>query len=190
MLLHDIGKPSTRTIARDGTLHFYKHERRGGQLAESICRRLKCSNRITNTIQFLVSHHGRPRQLYRALREQSATPRAVTRFFIACGPHLPELLVMAAADALGKKRNHNRPTTEYLNFLSRLMQDYKKDFKTRATAPPLITGHDLIADFGLEPSEQFKIILDRVEEERLSKSKMTRQEAVELVRKIIKEKDR
>jgi hypothetical protein len=124
------------------------------------------------------------------LQEQSATPRAVTRFFIACGAHLPELLVMSAADALGKKLIHSRPSTEYLIFLGQLMQDYKNDFKTRAAELPLITGHDLIADFGLEPSEQFKIILDRVEEERLSKSEMTRQEAVELVRKIIKAEER
>jgi hypothetical protein len=48
----------------------------------------------------------------------------------------------------------------------------------------------LIDEFGLKPSPQFKKILDRVEEERLSRSDMTRQEAVALVKKLITTEDR
>ncbi|MGD9206534.1 MAG: hypothetical protein PVF86_18440, partial [Desulfobacterales bacterium] len=61
------------------------------------------------------------------------------------------------------------------------------EFRPKAAKPRLITGHDLIADFGLKPSPLFKKILDRVEEERLSKSKMTRQEAVALVQQLIRD---
>ncbi len=186
ILVHDIGKPSTQTADSDGTLHFYGHERQGAQMAESICRRLKCSNQLTDSIQFLVRHHMRPRLLYRARQQQQATVRAVTRFFMDCGAYLPELLVMAAADLLGKATQQNRQISAFMTFLVQTILDFENDFSIRASEPQLITGHDLITDFGLKPSPLFKKIIDRVEEERLSKRAMTRQEAVHLVRELIR----
>jgi hypothetical protein len=102
-----------------------------------------------------------------------------------CGFYLPELLVMAAADTLGKASQQRRQQTMFIAFLIRLMHDFETEFRPKAAKPRLITGYDLIADFGLKPSPLFKKILDRVEEERLSKSKMTRQEAVALVQQLI-----
>jgi tRNA nucleotidyltransferase/poly(A) polymerase len=187
ILVHDIGKPTTQTADRNGRLHFYEHERRGGQMAEDICRRLKCSNHFTDKICFLVRHHTRPRQLYTARQEQNATARAVTRFFMKCGAYLPELLLMAAADTLGKAAGHSRQNRVFINFLVQLMLDFETDFRPRASGPQLITGHDLITDFGLKPSPLFRKIIDRVEEERLSKREMTRQEAVKLVKRLIRD---
>ena len=222
MLLHDIGKPSTQKADRDGSLHFYGHERRGAQMAKHICRRLKCSNQVAETVQFLVGHHIRPLHLHTALRQQDATRpspsavsfsrpesfdpelmtkglmpnaepnasskstrRAVTRFFIKCGAYLPEILVMAAADALGKTEKQNRRSSEFMAFLVQLKQDFETEFKPRASRPRLISGQDLIAAFGLNPSPIFKKILDRVEEERLIRREMTRQDAIQLVRELI-----
>jgi tRNA nucleotidyltransferase/poly(A) polymerase len=185
ILMHDIGKPSTQTADPDGTLHFYGHARRSAQMTKQICRRLRCSNHFTNVSHFLVRYHTRPRDLYTAQQEQNATLRATTRFFMKCGFYLPELLVMAAADTLGKASQQRRQQTMFIAFLIRLMHDFETEFRPKAAKPRLITGYDLIADFGLKPSPLFKKILDRVEEERLSKSKMTRQEAVALVQQLI-----
>lgn len=190
MLIHDIGKPSTQSTGPGGRIHFYGHERVSARMAEDICRRLKCSNRFTETIHFLVRHHTRPLQLHTARREQNATPRAVTRFYMRCGAYLPELLVMAAADSLGKTKKQSRQDPGFMAFLNQLMLDFENDFKPRASRPQLITGRDLIAEFGLKPSPLFKTILDRVEEERLSQPKMTRQQAVKLVKKLIKAEGR
>ena len=190
MLMHDMGKPSTQKADRNGTLHFYGHERRGAQMAKHIGRRLKCSNHFIETIHFLVQHHARPRNLYTALHKQKATPRAVTRFFIQCGAYLPELLVMAAADTLGKATKQNRQSKAFMAFLDQLMFDFENDFRPRASEPQLITGQDLIAEFGLNPSPLFKKILDRVEEERLSRRQMTRQEAIKLVSELIEAEEK
>jgi hypothetical protein len=46
----------------------------------------------------------------------------------------------------------------------------------------------LTVEFGLVPSPKYKTILARVEEERLSRSDMTRQEAVMLVKRLIRDK--
>jgi poly(A) polymerase len=102
MLLHDIGKPGVQKMDAEGNFHFYDHERHGAKMAKVICRRLKCSNRDTDTIYFLVRHHMRPLFLFTALQEQKASPRALTRFFMKCAANIPALLILAAADMLGK----------------------------------------------------------------------------------------
>ena len=156
-------------------------------MAETICRRLKCSRRDTDKIHFLVRHHGRPRILFTALHEQNAGPRAVTRFFMKCAEHMPDLLIIAAADMLGKQMQPDKTSTAFTAFLNQLLVDFENNFSPRASGPPLISGHDLTAKFGLEPSPLFKKILTRVEEERLSKGNMTRQEALVLVKKLTRD---
>jgi tRNA nucleotidyltransferase/poly(A) polymerase len=188
MLLHDIAKPAVVTRSRDEKLHFYNHERQSARMAEAICQRLKCSRRDTAKIHFLVRHHVRPRILFTALQEQKAGPRAVTRFFVKCAEHIPDLLIIAAADMLGKEAQFSERSTAFLAFLNQLMVDFESNFKPRKSGSRLISGHDLTVEFGLAPSPLYKKILARVEEERLSRSDMTRQEAVVLVKRLIRDK--
>jgi tRNA nucleotidyltransferase/poly(A) polymerase len=188
MLLHDVAKPAVMTVSRDEKLHFYGHERQSAQVAEAICQRLKCSRRDTAKIHFLVRHHVRPRFLFTALHEQKAGPRAVTRFFMKCAEQMPDLLIIAAADMLGKEAEFSERSTAFLAFLNRLMVDFETNFKPRISGSRLISGHDLAAEFGLAPSPLYKKILARVEEERLSSSDMTRQEALALVKRLIRDK--
>ena len=187
ILLHDIGKPAVQTADSDGNIHFYGHERQSAQMAEAICKRLKCSTRNADSICFLVRHHTRPLSLFRALNEQHADPRAITRFFIKCAEHTCELLMCAAADMLAKEKEQNDRSRAFIKFVNQLLAEFETDFKPKKSIPPLITGHDLINKFGLKPSPLFKRILDRMEEERLSRSEMSRQEAEALVKKLITE---
>jgi len=48
----------------------------------------------------------------------------------------------------------------------------------------------LKTEFGLEPSPLYKQVLDRLEEERLSREDMTRQDALDLVRELLKTENR
>jgi hypothetical protein len=69
----------------------------------------------------------------------------------------------------------------FLNFCDGLLNAYI-DYKDRqATVPPLISGNDLITVFGLSPSPQFKHILNRVDEGRLSGKLATRNQALKWV---------
>jgi hypothetical protein len=49
-----------------------------------------------------------------------------------------------------------------------------------------LTGNDLIKEFGLKPSAEFKRILKRIEEEHLTKKVLTRHQALKLVEGLIK----
>ena len=190
ILLHDIGKPAVQTTDSDGSIHFYGHERQSSLMAEAICKRLKCSTRDADSIAFLVYHHTRPLFLFKSLNKKKDVSRAVTRFFIKCAEHVPDLLMCATADMLGKEKEQNDRSRAFIRFANQLLAAFETDFKPKKSKPALITGRDLIDEFGLQPSPRFKKILDRVEEERLSRSDMTRQEAFAMVRKLISTEDR
>ncbi|HJW09814.1 MAG TPA: HD domain-containing protein, partial [Holophagaceae bacterium] len=56
-LLHDIGKPSTRTDEK-GEVHFYGHEEVSLSISSTILKRLKASGELTHEVLSLVRHHG------------------------------------------------------------------------------------------------------------------------------------
>ncbi len=57
-LLHDVGKPGTRSTGPDGEVHFYGHEARSLDLAEGILERLKASHALRKDMAALIRHHG------------------------------------------------------------------------------------------------------------------------------------
>ena len=56
-LLHDIGKPCCLKIDSDGTTHFKGHAEKGSDIADSILRRLKFSNKEIDEITTLILLH-------------------------------------------------------------------------------------------------------------------------------------
>jgi len=78
ILLHDLGKPKTRTVDTDGRVRFLQHDGVGAQMAASTLRRLRFSSSEVRWVSTIVRHHLRPAQL---AREQELTRRAVYRFF-------------------------------------------------------------------------------------------------------------
>ncbi len=57
-LLHDAGKPGTRTTGPDGEVHFYGHEARSLELADGLLERLKASHALRQDVAALIRHHG------------------------------------------------------------------------------------------------------------------------------------
>jgi hypothetical protein len=58
-----------------------------------------------------------------------------------------------------------------------MIRSYFERHRPLAARPPLLTGHDLIHTFGLEPSPIFKSILIRLEEKRLAGTLHSKSEA-------------
>jgi tRNA nucleotidyltransferase/poly(A) polymerase len=57
-LLHDLGKPGSRSVGPDGAIHFYGHEDRSCRLGKGILERLKASRALMEAVLGLVRHHG------------------------------------------------------------------------------------------------------------------------------------
>jgi poly(A) polymerase len=77
-LLHDIGKPATRTYERED-YRFFGHHTVGGPMAEEVLRRLRYPIEIQKRVGILVSEHMTP------LVHFDPTPRALRRFIRRVG---------------------------------------------------------------------------------------------------------
>ena len=56
-LLHDVGKPVTKTTDEAGVDHFYGHQDKGADMAKVILRRLKLDNHTIDSVCRLVKNH-------------------------------------------------------------------------------------------------------------------------------------
>ncbi|MBE5926475.1 MAG: CCA tRNA nucleotidyltransferase [Lachnospiraceae bacterium] len=59
-LLHDVGKPSTRTTDEKGIDHFHGHEEIGSEIARKILKNLKMDNKTIDIVTRLVRYHDYP----------------------------------------------------------------------------------------------------------------------------------
>ncbi len=182
ILLHDIGKPCTRTVDSKGTIHFYGHEKAGSVLFKKIARRLTLSNKEADYINRIIENHLRPLHLFTASRRQPLSRRSRVRFFMRCKDLCPALLVHAVADSRAKTiPDASRPFAE---FAAGLLNDFFLQFMPESEKPPLITGRDLIQELGLTPSPLFKKILLAVEEARLVQRSLTREQAMQVAKNL------
>ncbi|MFN8012610.1 MAG: HD domain-containing protein [Holophagaceae bacterium] len=97
-LLHDVGKPGTRSVSEAGSVHFYGHEGHSLTLAEGILRRLKASHALLADVLALVRHHGmHPDEAW-----SSAACRRFLRRLDEDGLDLERWGAFRLADQLGK----------------------------------------------------------------------------------------
>ncbi|MBU0987584.1 MAG: CCA tRNA nucleotidyltransferase [Proteobacteria bacterium] len=186
ILLHDIGKPAVKSIDNLGNVHFHGHARKGADMAITISKRLKFSTRARDFIDFIIRNHIRPLSLFIAHQNQTLTPRGITRFFMKCGDNTPYLLLHTIADAQGKQNKTNAKNNALIAFAKARMCDFFSGFSPKSKTAPLITGYDLMHEFGLSPSPLFKKILKLVEEARLSNAIHSKPAALKLVREFLK----
>ncbi|MGQ9486757.1 MAG: CCA tRNA nucleotidyltransferase [Armatimonadota bacterium] len=92
-LLHDVGKPVTRTVDEQGKVHFYGHQNVGAQIAGDLLRRLRYSGEVVERVVKLVRLHMRPGEY-----DYSWSDSAVRRLVRDAGDLLDELLALVRAD--------------------------------------------------------------------------------------------
>lgn len=175
-LLHDIGKPGTRTVDEAGRAHFYNHEKESADLAQGIHQRLRLSKRQQSYADFIIRHHLKPLSLFTLFQKTRLSQKAVNRFFLKCGHLSGDLLTHAVADAFGKGDPEN--AAAFAAFADTLHKAYAGSFLPIKNLPQLLSGDDLIREFGLSPSPLFAKILRGVEEERLLGVLRNRDEAI------------
>ena len=95
MLLHDIGKPETRSQDERGVDHFYGHAAKGAGMARKVLKRLRFDNRTTDQVELLVRHHDE--------RPELSSEASVRRAVAKCTPAaFPALFEVMRADVRGK----------------------------------------------------------------------------------------
>lgn len=187
MLWHDIGRSGFQTQNENGRQRFGGHATQSAEMAKGICQRFRFSNRHTAYINLIIRYHRQPFALFYANRNNRLAVKDMLRFFMNCRDQTPALMVHAIAELYGNKEINAAENQSFLDFTIHLIRHEYARFKAKAATAPLITGRDLIREFGLTPSPLFRRLLSLIEEERLARAKMTREDALRLVKKYIAE---
>jgi poly(A) polymerase len=96
-LLHDIGKPETKSFQEDGRMRFFGHADAGAAIARKLLRRLRFPSRETARVAAMVGAHMRPLQM---AQQGAPTNRAIYRFFRDTGGAGADTLFLSLADHL------------------------------------------------------------------------------------------
>ena len=97
-LLHDIGKPQTRTVDAAGSTHFFGHSELGADLARRRLTEIRAPARTIERVALLIDQHLRPGQVNSPGKPPTA--RALHRFHAALGEAAAPLCWLFLADSL------------------------------------------------------------------------------------------
>ncbi len=115
-LLHDAGKPERRFLGPDGEVHFYGHEDRSLELAETILEGLKASQALRREVAALIRHHG----IHPSEEWSDAACRRFLRHLAEAGLTLERWAAFRLADLRGKGLDREAREAMHGSVVSRL----------------------------------------------------------------------
>ncbi|MEK7216763.1 MAG: HD domain-containing protein, partial [Chloroflexota bacterium] len=182
-LLHDAGKPATKSVQPDGRTRFFGHSELGAQMVEAALTRLRFSGREVRAVSAMVLHHLRPTQIS---GDRLPTARSIYRFFRDLDEIAIDTLVLSLADHAAARG----PALDADDWISHVaMTDFvlEQRFAEAARAGPrrIVTGDDLIESFGLHPGPVVGALLREIDEARAEGTVETREQALALAERTL-----
>lgn len=165
----------------------YPDNRTGAAVAEEMSLRLRFSKKEIRLLKTLAARYRLPYELLQSVPTPGADPltrRAVYRFFRDAEETGPDLLLLSLADSLGEQkcgRGNADLWDRHLETASCLLKNYRDNAQTVISPPPLLTGHDLLHDFGLSAGPDLGRILEGLREEQAAGEVSDRREALDYV---------
>lgn len=144
LLLHDVGKPRTRSVGADGRIHFYGHEDIGAQMTRQLLGRLKFPGAEIDAVSSLVAQHMRIGEY----KSDKWTDAAVRRFVRGAREHLDELFVIHKADVNALAPDHRDLGRAYA--LRERIESLETAQPSRQIESPL-TGLEIMETLGEPP---------------------------------------
>ena len=180
-LLHDIGKPPTREVREDGRVTFMRHDRIGEEMVRTVCHRLRTSERLSRFVAALTRHH---LVLGFLVHERPLDRRQVYRYLTHTSPVEVEVTLLSCADRLATGgRNAERATEVHLE-LARELMEAALDWREQGPPRLPLRGDELAAELGIRPGPELGLLLGELEEAAYAGEAGTREEAVELARRL------
>ncbi|MBP8951308.1 MAG: CCA tRNA nucleotidyltransferase [Armatimonadetes bacterium] len=186
-LLHDAAKPQTRTMM-GARVRFPGHERVGVSMARRVAERLRLTRAGRTAICRLTGEHMRPMLLVDSMEGEPPSLSATRRLLRDTDPDGVGLIVLAAADLLACRGPGTNMDEQYakLALLDSMLARHH-EWEQSTQFEPLLRGRDLIEDLHLDPGPVFSVLLDEVERAQTDGEITTREEALDLARKMLLE---
>ncbi len=185
-LLHDAAKPATQIARPDGeVLGFPRHDTEGAELADAVLARLRASGALRAHVAALARHHLR---LGFLVHEQPLAPRALFAYLTACEPVEVDVTLLSVADRLATRgRKAGEAIARHLE-LARPVLAAALAWRAEGGRPtPLVRGDELAAELGLRPGPAIGRLLGVLSEAQYAGEVRTREDALELARRRLRE---
>jgi poly(A) polymerase len=180
-LLHDVGKPATRT-EREGYVTFIGHDRDGAEIVAALCRRLRASRGLTRHLQDLTLHHLR---LGFMVHEAPLPSRRVHEYLRATDPVGVDVTLLTIADRLSARGSGPFATEEAIEAhlsLAREMLAAALDWRRDGPPRPLLRGDELADELGIAEGPELGPLLAELEAAQYAGEVADRRAAVEYLR--------
>lgn len=153
MLLHDIGKPLSRTTDEEGKDHFYNHPQIGEEITKDILKRLKFDNETIYKVTSIVKYHDYKPRL---------TPSGVRRAMAKVGEDIfPCLFPVRKADIYAQSIYLREEKLEELFRLQSIYASILEQQDCISLRNLAVTGRDLI-EVGMSPGKEIGITLEKL----------------------------
>ncbi len=143
-LLHDIGKPKTRSLLPDGRVAFHHHDLVGAKLAKARLRALRFPADVTADVAKLIELHLR----FHGFGSGEWTDSAVRRYVTDAGPLLTRLHALTRADCTTRNRAKAQRLARNYNELEARITALAQQEELAAIRPDL-DGHEIMRLLGI-----------------------------------------
>jgi tRNA nucleotidyltransferase/poly(A) polymerase len=178
-LLHDMGKPATKTSS-NGTAHFFHHDLLGMKINQGIAKRFKLSKKTSRIITMVTRHHMRPLNLHQL---KKISERAQFRLLRDLDGAVLETLIVACADALAT-RAPSPVTSDTIPPLLKtvsILMDYYFQETSHGTIRPLLNGNEIMEALHLEPGKEVGELVELIKAAEREGRISTKEEARALI---------
>lgn len=185
-LLHDIGKPRTRAVQpQDGRVTFIGHDELGAEIAISILRRLRASERFTRHVAALVRHHLRLGFLVH--EPQPLSRGTVFAYMRACEPVEVDVTALSVADRLATRgEKAEKAIAAHLALAKRMLPDALR-WQREGAPKPLLAGDVLAREAGIAPGPRLGELVEALVQAQYAGDVQTIDQAVTWARAVAKD---
>jgi len=170
-LLHDIGKPKTRSIGPRG-VSFHHHEVVGARMARDRLRALRFSNELVADVQRLVFLHLR----FHGYRDDVWSDAAVRRYARDAGPLLEDLNELTRCDCTTRNERRARLLAARMGALEARIAELREREELESMRPD-IDGNRVMELLGIGPGREVGEALSMLLEARLDEGPLGEAEA-------------
>ncbi|MDR0949593.1 MAG: HD domain-containing protein [Lachnospiraceae bacterium] len=157
LLLHDIGKPASMTIASDQTTHFKGHEDISAKMAQSILRNFRYDNQTIHTVCRLIAYHD-------YCKGVTITPAFIRKMVYRVGvTDIPDLFSVMEADIMAQSDYMRSQKLDALQEIKQIFAQILEQGVCVSKEQLALNGRDLIA-MGLQPGRRIGEVLEQLME--------------------------
>jgi poly(A) polymerase len=171
-LMHDVGKPATKAVGRDGRVSFHHHEVVGARLTKQRMKAMKYPKDIISDVVELVALHLR----FYGYGRGEWTDSAVRRYVTDAGPLLPRLHKLTRSDVTTRnKRKAANLAADYDALEERIARIQAEEDLARIR--PDLDGNAIMELLGVPPGPIVGQAWRYLKDLRLDRGPLSRDEA-------------